>query len=102
MAVSRTVDITPDKSLMEKLGSVGFTPEEAVSEFIDNAIDAQYDMRTGERLVPDPVTVEVFLSSNKIVIKDDAAGIADFDRCMKTAWSEKSGTSTLGRFGLGM
>src|SRR3989442_1607840 len=101
MINTRSIDITPDKTLLEKLGSVGFTPEEAVAEFVDNAIDAQYD-RSGNRLVPLAVTVDVTLSRESITIRDDAAGIEDFDRCMKAAWSDKSGATTLGLFGLGL
>ena len=39
-----------------------------MAEFIDNAIDAQYDVVTGARLVPGPVTVDVTLSTEKIVV----------------------------------
>jgi hypothetical protein len=101
MIAPRSVDITPDKSLIEKLGSVGFSPEEAIAEFIDNSIDALYDSRTGKRIVKGPARIEVSLTATEILISDTSAGISDFDNCMKAAWSEKSGVR-LGQFGLGM
>lgn len=35
------VDITPDKSLVQKLGFVGYRTEQAVAELLDNSIDAR-------------------------------------------------------------
>jgi hypothetical protein len=102
MIAGRSIDITPDKSLIEKLGSVGFTPEEAIAEFIDNSIDAMYDNQTGTRLIDGPAEVDVGLTQSEISIADSSAGIADFDNCMKAAWSEKHSGATLGQFGLGM
>jgi histidine kinase/DNA gyrase B/HSP90-like ATPase len=102
MISTRTVDITPDLSLMEKLGSVGFAPEEALAEFIDNSIDALYDQETGKKVVLRAAEVEITLSDNRIVILDSSSGIKNFDQCMKSAWSEKRSGESLGQFGLGM
>ena len=38
---SRKIDITPDKSLIKKLGLVGYRTEQAVAELIDNSINAR-------------------------------------------------------------
>ncbi len=102
MITERTVDITPDLSLMEKLGSVGFAPEEALAEFVDNSIDALYDPTTGKRVLDGSSQVTLVLASDHIVISDTSAGIKDFDQCMRTAWSEKKSGESLGQFGLGM
>lgn len=37
------VDITPDKSLIKKLGLVGYRTEQAVAELVDNSIDARVE-----------------------------------------------------------
>jgi histidine kinase/DNA gyrase B/HSP90-like ATPase len=102
MISRRSVDVTPDKSLIEKLGNVGFTPEEALAEFVDNSIDALYDNTSGKRLVDGAAEVEVLLSPSSITIADTSAGIADFDKCMVAAWSQKTSGVALGQFGLGM
>ncbi|MDH7509382.1 MAG: ATP-binding protein [Methanomassiliicoccales archaeon] len=98
----RSVDITPDKSLIEKLGSVGFTPEEAISEFIDNALDAKYDNVSGSEIIPGKITVTIDLNHDSIEIRDTSAGILDFDNCLKAARSDKISGNTLGSFGLGL
>ena len=98
----RTINITPDKSLMEKLGSVGFAPEEAVSEFVDNALDAKYDEHTGEELVTGTIHVAIGLSPDSISIQDDSSGITNFDNCLRAAWSDKRLEVFLGSYGLGL
>jgi len=98
----RSVDITPDKSLFEKLGNVGFTPEEAISEFIDNALDAKYDGATGGEIISENIKVIINLHRDSIEIIDNSAGIAQFDKCLKAAWSDKTSGATLGTFGLGL
>lgn len=96
------MDITPDKTLLEKLGSVGFHPEEALSEFVDNAIDAKYDDKTGEELIQGILHVRIDIAGDRIVVQDDSAGIKDFDNCLRTAWSEKTLDRHLGSYGLGL
>jgi hypothetical protein len=98
----RTVNITPHKSLFEKIGSVGFSTEEAIAEFIDNSLDAKYDPKTGEPIIPEKINVILTFEPNKIIIEDDSAGIFDFDNCLKLAFSEKQFETALGQFGLGL
>jgi hypothetical protein len=102
MISRRTVDITPDLSLMEKLGSVGFAPEEALAEFVDNSIDALYDDQTGERIVDGPAEVTIETGDGRVVVRDSSGGIKNFDSCLKSAFSEKKSGESLGQFGLGM
>src|SRR5437016_4474762 len=98
----RMVDITPDKSLLEKLGSVGFVPEEAVAEFVDNALDAKYEEETGDEIIAGKIHVNVNLTPTSILVSDDSAGISDFDNCLRAAWSTKELDVFLGSYGLGL
>jgi len=41
MGRKNTVDLTPDKSLVKKIGLAGYRTEQAIAELIDNAIDAR-------------------------------------------------------------
>ena len=49
---SGELDITPDKSLFRKLGSTGYHTYEALSELVDNSIDAR---------MSGPITIRVTL-----------------------------------------
>ena len=62
------VDITPDKSLIKKLGLVGYRTEQAVAELIDNSIDARLE---------GVETIEVTLDfkMGHIVVSDDGRGM---------------------------
>lgn len=91
------MDITPDTSLVEKLGAVGYSTEEAIAELVDNAIDAR---------IPGSVEhVEILLDFKlgKIVVRDDGVGmdrdgLADAMTVAKS--SKKAGQ--LGKFGIGL
>jgi hypothetical protein len=102
MIMNRTVNITPHKSLFEKIGSVGFSTEEAIAEFVDNSLDAKYDPKTGEPIIPEKINVNLTFESNRIIVEDDSAGIFDFDNCLRLAFSEKQFETALGQFGLGL
>ena len=41
---NKSIDITPDKSLIKKLGPVRYRAERAVAELVDNSIDARLDV----------------------------------------------------------
>jgi hypothetical protein len=94
------VDITPDKSLMEKIGHVGFAPERALAELIDNALDARQDEDTGKIIIPGKITVKISIEENKISIEDSASGIKRPEECLRPASSLKQ--EMLGSFGLGL
>jgi len=96
----KEIDITPDKSLMEKLGRVGFKVEQALAEFIDNALDARYDETTRELLIKGKINVEISIEKDKIKIRDDSSGIKKPEECLKPASSTK--VNMLGSFGLGL
>ena len=90
-----TVDITPDKSLIKKLGLAGYRTEQAVAELIDNSIDARLEGTE---------TIDVTLDHRRghIVVSDDGCGM-DSDglgEALTVAKETKSGR--LGQFGLGL
>ncbi|MDD9813300.1 MAG: ATP-binding protein [Thaumarchaeota archaeon] len=92
-----SVDATPDKSLMAKLGMVGYKTEEAIAELVDNAIDARIDGKVG--------SVEVLLlDPPEIVIRDDGHGMDIAG--LKKAWTLGGGSGEsdgrIGRFGIGL
>ena len=97
MARTVDVDITPDTSLMEKLGAVGYSTEEAIAELVDNAIDARIQGAT------EHVEILLDFKMGKIVVSDDGAGmdrdgLAD---AMTVARSSKK-AGQLGKFGIGL
>src|SRR3989344_8881433 len=89
------INITPDKSLFPKLGQTGYTVAEALSELIDNSIDAR-DKK---------VNIDIMIDKNKgvIIIEDDGSGmdksIASQSIILGNS-SKKEGE--LGKFGIGL
>jgi len=95
MSVREThIDITPDKSLMPKMAQTGYSFVQAISELVDNSIDARLE---GEKL-----TVKILLKKDSIEVMDDGEGMSERNAaaCLKLAHSEKKGK--LGEFGLGL
>lgn len=92
------IDITPDKSLIRKLGSTGYRTYEALSELIDNSIDAR---------MSEPITIHVVLDYAKQTVRvaDDGVGMAlpelrdAMTIAKEAAYPPKK---KLGMFGLGM
>lgn len=89
-----TIDITPDKSLLPKLGFAGYTAPQAIAELVDNSLDAMIDGA--------PITISVKISSKEISIADTGTGMNknDISKAFVTAYSRKKGK--LGEFGLGL
>ncbi len=95
MTVRETsIDITPDKSLMPKMAQTGYSFVQAISELVDNSIDA--------RTEDEPLVVKVELKRDSIQVLDNGTGMTEGEaaRCLKLAHSEKKGK--LGEFGLGL
>jgi len=97
MGRKNTVDLTPDKSLVKKIGLAGYRTEQAIAELIDNAIDARRR---------DGVTVRVTLdfAGKSITVDDDGEGmdLESLRDAMTIARSYKHGSASLGMFGFGM
>jgi hypothetical protein len=90
-----TVDITPDVSLLPKLGFSGYKVSEAISEFLDNSIDSK---PSNQKILK----IEILLSENSIVVVDNSSGMSkgELIDALKLALSDKKGK--LGQFGLGL
>jgi hypothetical protein len=91
------VDITPDVSLLAKVGQAGHSVAEAISELVDNSLDA----RKGGGTVDVDVAYDV--RERWIEVSDDGRGMsrAELARALVLARSSKDGEK-IGRFGLGM
>lgn len=95
--MSEYVDITPHVSLLAKSGQAGHSVAEAVSELVDNSIDA----RVGKSKLHVSVTYDV--RAKRIEVEDDGSGMSrsSLARALVLALSSKSGDK-IGRYGLGM
>ena len=94
MAKSRIIDITPDRSLLPKLGTGGYSAPQALAELVDNSIDARRPRRK--------LRVAIKIARDTMEVIDDGSGMdgRTIGKSLVLAWSEKEGK--LGEFGLGM
>ena len=92
-----SVDITPDKSLMKKLGMVGYKADQAIAELIDNSIDARI------KRVREKIGIDLDFKRRQITVSDNGQGmgIEQLTDSMTIAKESKADKS-LGRFGIGM
>jgi len=88
------INIEPDKSLMKKLGAKNYRIAEAISELVDNSIDAKIQDKI--------LNINIQIDSKKIVITDDAEGMdkQDLECALTIAKSTKK--KKLGLFGMGL
>lgn len=95
---TRRVDITPDKTLIKKLGMTGYRTEQAIAELIDNSIDA----RLGGSA--EHVRVVLDFALMRIVVSDDGHGmnLDELRNALTIAKDPEGADGRLGRFGLGM
>jgi hypothetical protein len=91
-----TVDITPDVSLMPKLGHSGYKIVEAISEFIDNCIDA--------KLRDEALLIGIDIDEMKLVVRDNASGMdsVGLANALRLAYTVEHKKKRLGQFGLGL
>lgn len=97
MSDDMAVDITPDKSLMKKLGMAGYRTEQAIAELIDNSIDARMEG------VVEEIGIVLDFKGRRITVSDNGHGM-DMDElaAAMTIAKETKGDGSLGRFGIGM
>lgn len=92
------IDVTPDRSLVKKLGKIGYRTEQAIAELIDNSIDARLE---GAR---EEIHVNLDFANREISVSDDGAGMG-LD-ALRRAWVLGAGhvaaRPRLGMFGIGM
>ncbi len=93
----KKADITPDKSLIQKLGLTGYRTEQAIAELLDNSIDARISNKVEE------ITVQLSPEEKMIRVTDNGCGMNDKDliNAMTIAKGTKS-AGKLGQFGMGM
>lgn len=93
-SITKYIDISPHRSILTKIAQTGYSIQEALSELIDNAIDARLE---NKKLV---VTIDI--SQDMIVITDTGSGMSEdiAAKCIRLGFSEKHGQ--LGEFGLGL
>src|SRR5438876_681234 len=94
-----TIDITPDVSLLKKAGEVNYKIPQALSELVDNSIDAAVP---GEKLHVE-VTLTQKGGEKHIIVADDGRGMKDQEAAdaMVMARSAKR-PGKIGEFGLGL
>jgi hypothetical protein len=105
----RTVDIRPGVSVLSVLRHLNYRPWFAIAEFVDNAIQSFLTNRVKLSALHGPavklrVTIEIQDDpSPRIVIRDNAAGIAaaDYPRAFRPA-AVPADTRGLSEFGMGM
>ncbi len=91
---TKYIDITPHRSILTKISQTGYSIQEALSELIDNAIDA--------RISETVLNVSVDISADSIVVTDDGTGMTEelASKSIRLGFSEKK--QQLGEFGLGL
>ena len=91
------VDITPDKSLVKKLGLSGYRTEQALAELVDNSIDARIEGRKED------IAVRLDFDGRAIAVSDDGHGMDGrrLANAMVIAKGAKD-SGKLGRFGMGL
>ena len=90
-------DITPDKTLVKKLGLTGYRTEQALAELVDNSIDARIDG------VKEAIAVRLGFEDRSITVSDDGRGMDGKE--LAGALIIAKGTKEdgrLGRFGMGL
>src|SRR4051812_46286911 len=91
------VDITPDVSLLRKVGQSGHSISDAIAELVDNALDARELGRSVR------VSVELDADAATLTVRDNAGGMSakQLAQALVLGRSEKC-EDQIGRFGLGL
>jgi phosphohistidine swiveling domain-containing protein len=91
---TKYIDISPHRSILTKISQTGYSIQEAISELIDNSIDARVE---GEDL-----KVTVSINKESIVVSDNGVGMTEDQaaKSIRLGFSEKQ--QQLGEFGLGL
>jgi len=98
MVKTKDIDITPDKSLIKKLGLTGYRTEQAIAELIDNSIDARISGKI------EHVDVRLDFDRKQISVTDNGTGmnLGDLQNALTIAKETKKEGEKLGQFGLGL
>lgn len=92
---TKKIDITPDKTLFPKIGQTGYTVAQALSELIDNSIDAS-DGSVEINIKIDKKNGSILVEDNGVGMNEDVAA-----NSIKLGSSRKR-EGDLGQFGIGL
>lgn len=92
--VKKFIDISPHRSILTKISQTGYSIQEALSELIDNAIDA--------RIVGEKLTVTIDITPDLISIVDTGRGMTEEEAAQSIRLGFSKKKSQLGEFGLGL
>ncbi len=94
--ITKEINILPHRSLMPKLGQTGYSVSQAISELVDNSIDA----RESDKVL----TVEIlFDNKNGLVeVSDDGIGMSEEVAADSIKLAQSIKKNKLGEFGLGL
>lgn len=104
----RTLNLTPDTSLLAKIGIGNFTVAEAIAELIANSFDARVYSTADDQDIPEPLEVDVTVTTDSISITDNGKGmtpeILEAALTLAKDMDKVTGNtrSRMGLFGLGM
>lgn len=101
----QVIDVSPDMKFYTLLESYPYTVKGALSEYIDNALEAFRKAKLDASIsgsLPEKLTITISINDNTITIRDDGPGISleDIGRAMKPG--SKPGEQSLSEFGIGM
>jgi DNA topoisomerase VI subunit B len=89
------VNITPDTSLLPKLGKSGYSLPQAIAELVDNSIDAiDTNQKVGE--------INVTIEKSFIKVYDNGSGMTKEELINSLRLAKSNKQNQLGRFGLGL
>ena len=94
MKKTKYIDISPHRSLLTKISQTGYSIQEALSELIDNAIDA--------RVLYKKLTVSVDITPDMITIIDNGRGMTEDQAASSIRLGYSNKKEQLGEFGLGL
>lgn len=93
---TKEINILPDRSLMPKIGQTGYSISQAISELVDNSIDAREEGKA--------LTVEVVFDADKNIVEvsDNGLGMDEQEAANSIVLAHSSKKNKLGEFGLGL
>lgn len=103
MGKGSNIDITPDVSLMPKMGQVGYTIEQAVAELVDNSADASFDLEQVGNIIVKYGGIDADSAGQSIEVYDDGVGMTEQQARDAVVLAKSSkGEHLIGKFGMGM
>lgn len=104
-SILKEIDVSPDMKFYSLLESFPYTTKSALSEYIDNALEAFRKAKSNKQIahqLPEKLTITININDDSITIEDNGSGISleEIDRAMKPG--SKPHEQSLSEFGIGM